>query len=34
MSGRLLNHKVTPHSHDELLWCEHGITKSNLKFNK
>ena len=34
MSSRLKNHKLTPHSHDELLCCEHGTTKNNLKFNK
>ena len=34
MSTRLYNHKLTPHSHDELLCCGHGTTKNNLKFNK
>ena len=32
--NQTIKHKLIPHLHDELLCCEHGTTKTNLKFNK
>ena len=32
--NQTINHKLTPHSHDDLLCCDHGTTKNNLKYIK